>query len=112
MIIYYIDDYNVYTDDAHAKTMVVIMNMPMHVSIASRVMQCVAIVPTDSGLTHAPLGRRVQLIVGSRLLATCVRAAYTTQDSTRQHNRQQREQTAVSSQQGDNDNEKTQIIFG
>jgi hypothetical protein len=98
MIIYYIDD-------GHAKTMVVIMNI--HVSIASRVAM-----PTDSGLIHAPLRRRVQLIVGSRLLATCVRAAYTTQDSTRQHNRQQREQTAVSSQQGDNDNEKTQIIFG
>eukprot|EP01046_Picozoa_sp_COSAG06_P049169 COSAG06_NODE_7512_length_2474_cov_3.243697_1_plen_35_part_00 len=26
--IYIIDDYNVYIDDAHAKTMVVIMNMP------------------------------------------------------------------------------------
>ena len=33
--IYIIDDYNIYIDDGHAKTMVVIMNMPMHVSTHS-----------------------------------------------------------------------------
>ena len=33
--IYFIDDYNIYIDDGHAKTMVVIMNMPMHVSTHS-----------------------------------------------------------------------------